>query len=190
MRYRPPMRSGSGRDDEDASSVTGCPWGQTVWHRKDGVVGGLQPADVLGDDLAMRLALLLTACCLTILAAACAEHLPDQDLRILTAQPSAKLSASDLWKDFQADAAEARKSCFGKAIDVSDRPTSIEGNAPGGPQIAFGQTAERSVRARLLDERAADILKDAKVGARLSLRCFCEGSDGHGDVVLKSCIKF
>ena len=120
--------------------------------------------------------------------AGCVSRLPDQDLRILTAQPSAKLSASDLWKDFQLDAAATRSRYFGKAIDVSDRPTAIESNGPRGPLMRFTQSGERGIVAQLLDERAAEILKDAKVGGRLTLRCFCEGFDAERDVVLKSCI--
>lgn len=124
--------------------------------------------------------------CLTLAGAACVSNLPEQDLRILSAQPSAKLSASDLWKDFQTDANKAKATYFGKAIDVSDKPTAIE--AAKGQYFFFGQAGEHGVRARLLDDKAAEILKDAKVGERLTLRCFCQGMDGQ-DVLLKSCIR-
>ncbi len=80
--------------------------------------------------------------CLTVAGAACVSNLPEQDLRILAAQPSAKLSASDLWKDFQTDAAAATKKYFGKAIDVSDKPTAIETAASKGQHFFFGQAAE------------------------------------------------
>jgi hypothetical protein len=126
--------------------------------------------------------------CLTVAGAACVSNLPEQDLRILAAQPSAKLSASDLWKDFQTDAAAAKNKYFGKAIDVSDKPTAIETEASKGQHFFFGQTSDHGVRARLLDEKAAEILKEAKVGERLTLRCFCQGMSD-GDVVLKSCIR-
>ena len=126
--------------------------------------------------------------CITVAAAACVSNLPDQDLRILNAQPSAKLSASDLWKDFEKDAAAARKVYFGKAIDVSDKPSAIEPDAAKGQALYFGQTNDHGVRARLLDEKAAEILKDAKVGARITLRCFVQGDDKQ-DVLLKSCIR-
>ena len=126
--------------------------------------------------------------CLVIPLLGCVSNLPDQDLRILTAQPSSKLSASDLWKDFENDAAAARKMYFGKAIDVSDRPTAIETDVANGQHLYFSQTNDHGVRARLLDEKAADVLKDAKVGTRLTLRCFCQGAID-GDVVLKSCIR-
>ena len=120
--------------------------------------------------------------------AGCAEHLPDQDLRILTAQPQAKLSAFDLWKDFSADASATKAKYFGRAIDVSDRPTAIETDATKGQHIFFAQADERGVRAYLLDERAIDILKEAKVGTRITLRCFFEGQDERRDIVLRSCI--
>ena len=127
--------------------------------------------------------------CLSIAGAACVSNLPEQDLRILAAQPSAKLSASDLWKDFQTDAAAATKRYFGKAIDVSDKPTAIETEASKGQHFFFAQTADHGVRARLLDEKAAGLLKDAKVGTRITLRCFCQGLDDKQDVLLKSCIR-
>ena len=126
---------------------------------------------------------------LVLFTVACIDRLPDQDLRILQAQPAAKLSASDLWKDFETDAAGARSRYFGKAIDVSDRPTAIESDEVKGRALIFGQAQDRGVRARLLDDQAADILRDAKVGTRLTLRCYCDGKDAAGDVLLKSCIR-
>ena len=72
---------------------------------------------------------------------------------------------------------------------MSDAPTAVEPQAADGARLLFGQGGDRAVVARLLDERAADTLKEAKAGARLTLRCFCEGLDGNGDVLLKSCIK-
>lgn len=126
-----------------------------------------------------------------LVAVSCVNHLPDQDLRILSSQPAAKLSASDLWKDFQADAAAARSRYFGKAVDISDAPTAVENapNAPAGSRMIFVQAGDRGVVARLLDERATATLSEAKVGTRLTLRCFCEGLDENKDVLLKSCIR-
>ena len=92
--------------------------------------------------------------CSFVAGASCVNHLPEQDLRILTAQPAAKLSASDLWKDFQTDASAAKSRYFGKAMDISDTPTAIEPNAPAGSRMIFLQAGERGVVARLLDERA------------------------------------
>ena len=131
----------------------------------------------------------LLALAALLVVASCANHLPDQDLRILTAQPAAKLSASDLWKDFQADAAAAKSRYFGKAVDISDAPTAIEPNAQAGSRMIFLQAGERGVVARLLDERATATAAEAKAGVRLTLRCFCEGLDENKDVLLKSCIR-
>ena len=131
----------------------------------------------------------LLAAAALLVVVSCANHLPDQDLRILTAQPAAKLSASDLWKDFQADAAAAKSRYFGKAMDISDAPTAIEPNAPAGSRMVFLQAGERGVVARLLDERATATVAEAKAGARLTLRCFCEGLDNNKDVLLKSCVR-
>ena len=127
--------------------------------------------------------------CVLMGAAACANHIPDQDLRILTATPSAKLPSDDLWSDFQKDPAGARSRYFGKAIDISGRVVAIDADPAKPPAIFFGKLGEPGVRARLLDERAADIVKEAAVGARISLRCFCEGLDDKHDVLLKSCIR-
>jgi hypothetical protein len=124
-----------------------------------------------------------------ISSASCVSRLPDQDLRITAASPAAKLSASDLWKDYQADAKAAKSKYFGAAVDVSDAPTAVEPQAPGGARLVFGQGGEHGVIARLLDDRAAETLKEAKAGTRLTVRCFCEGPDGNGDVLLKSCIR-
>jgi hypothetical protein len=135
----------------------------------------------------MRRRVIVSIC--LVLAASCVDRLPEQDLRILTATPAYKLSASDLWKDFQADASAARSRYFGKALDVSDAPTAIEPNAPGGPRMLFAQSGERGVVARLLDDKAPATVKEAKVGTRLRLRCFAEGLDSNKDVVLKSCYR-
>ncbi len=128
-------------------------------------------------------------CAVVLLLPACVKHLPDQDLRILTAVPAAKLSTDDLWKDFQKDPAAARRQYFGKAVDVSGRVISIAPDAAKIPVIAFSQADQHGVRARLLDERAAETAKGATAGARVTLRCFCEGLNEEQDVVLKSCIR-
>ena len=126
----------------------------------------------------------------TICLAACApNHLPDQDLRILTAQPSAKMPPGDLWKDFEKDVVAARAQYFGQAIDLSGRITSIEADTSKGRHIFFSQVGDRGIRARLLDDRAGETLKDLKGGDRVTLRCFCEGFDERKDLVLKSCIR-
>ena len=135
----------------------------------------------------MRMRVLFIA---VALAAACVSNLPEQDLRILEVKvPAAKLAASDLWRDFQQNAASAKSNYFGKAIDISDKPTAIEADATKGQQIFFGQDNAHGVRARLLDVKAAEILKETKVGTRMTLRCYCQGLDDKQDVILKSCIK-
>jgi hypothetical protein len=123
------------------------------------------------------------------LAAACADHLPDEDLRILSAPSGAKLSTDDLWKDFQKDPAAARRQYFGVAVDVSGKILSIDVAAGKPATILFSPADQHGVRARLLEERAAAIIKDAPVFTRITLRCFCEGMDAQQNVLLKSCIK-
>jgi hypothetical protein len=138
---------------------------------------------------AMRLSLALVVFA-SVLVSGCADHVPDQDLRILAVTtPAAKLSADDLWKDFQKDPAAARRQYFGQAIDVSAKITSFEANPAKVPHIFFGQSGAPGVRARLLDDKAAETVKEIKVGDRITLRCFCEGLDEKQDVVLKSCIR-
>lgn len=138
----------------------------------------------------MRVPSALATLVLTLSLSGCApDHLPEHDLRILEANPAAKLSASDLWKDFQADAGAATRRYFGSAIDVSDRPTAVNSDSPGRQFLFFAQAENRGIKAQLLEDRAPEILKEAKPGERLTLRCFCEGMNPAGDVVLKSCIR-
>jgi hypothetical protein len=126
---------------------------------------------------------------LAVLASGCVDRLPDQDLRITTTTTAfAKLSASDLWKEFAADPSAARSRYFGNAVDVTDRVTRFDANPPAA-HVFFGQTTEHGVRAQLLDERAAQTIKDVKAGDRITLRCFVEGLGTDGNVVLKSCIR-
>ena len=123
------------------------------------------------------------------LVAACVQHLPDQDLRITTAAPAAKLPADDLWKDFQKDAAAARRQYFGKAVDISGTVAAIQPDASKVPVVFFGPADLHGVRARLLDERATETVKALAVGSRSTLRCFCEGLTEQQDLLLKSCIR-
>src|SRR5262245_48434260 len=89
---------------------------------------------------------------------ACVDRLPDQDLRILTATPSAKLSADLLWKAFQENAAEAKRSYWGKVVEVTGTATAIGKDVPGERYIVFGQAEKAGVRANLLDDAAGAIL--------------------------------
>jgi hypothetical protein len=142
-------------------------------------------ADRAGSRHAMRRA--RTACLLVALALpACVDHLPDQDMRILTAAPAARLRAEDLWNDYAADPKNAAARYFGKAVIVTGNVTTIGSDAPTDRFVLFGQPKEFGVRANLLDEQAAAILERAGKQPRLSLKCFCEGLDGN--VVLKSCV--
>jgi hypothetical protein len=118
--------------------------------------------------------------------AACADQLPDQDLRILQITPAAKLSADFLWNDYQSDRNAADDRYWGRAIEMTGKVSSVSQDPP---RIVFLQQTEPplGIEARLLDERAAETLATATVGERLTLRCFCEGLAGN--VVLKSCIR-
>jgi hypothetical protein len=120
---------------------------------------------------------------------ACAEHLPEQDLRIFTTAPAFKLPADDLWKDFQRDPAGARQQYFGRAVDVSGKVVSIQADAAKVPVVLFADASQHGIRARLLDERAAETVKALTVGSRTTLRCFCEGLTPEQDLLLKSCIR-
>ena len=116
----------------------------------------------------------------------CVNRLPDQDLRIRTAAPVAKMSAADLWQDYQNDARGADGRYWGRAVEISGPLTASDVSDPAAPSLLFTQASGRGVRARLLDEDAPAILKAAVVGQRVRLVCFCEGLSG--DVILKSCI--
>jgi hypothetical protein len=121
-----------------------------------------------------------------ILTGACVDRLPDQDLRIVSATPAAKLSTDVLWADYQADRNAADRKYWGKAIEITGKVTrSTEDPA----RIIFLSSPESQagVEARLLDERAGETLAASPAGERVTLRCFCEGMQGN--VILKSCIK-
>ena len=127
------------------------------------------------------------ACLLAL--SACVDKLPPEDRRITAVQPIAKLSAPDLWNDYQQDAKAANSKYFGGAIDISGKVTAIEPASPAGPVVMFGQTEMFGIRAVLLGDQAAEIISTAKVNERLTLRCFCEGKTADGHVGLRSCIR-
>jgi hypothetical protein len=119
---------------------------------------------------------------------ACVDRLPDEDLRIITAVPAEKLPAELLWKEFQADAAAARSRYFGKAIEITGVVTQATTDGAGDAYVLFVPAGSQfGVRANVLEDRAKEVLDAARAGERLTLRCFCQGLDGH--VILKSCIK-
>jgi hypothetical protein len=128
----------------------------------------------------------LAAVAALILSASCARTLPDQDRRIVSIAPDAKLSVDMLWRDFQAGAPEANRRYHGRALVVSGVVTRVNASATAA-SVFFAQAADRGVTANLLDDQAAAISKAAAPGQRLTLKCFCEGFDGN--VILKSCVR-
>jgi hypothetical protein len=125
--------------------------------------------------------------CLAGSAASCTDQLPDQDLRIVEANPVERLSATLLWEDYQKDADAADRRYRGSAIVITGAPTEVGSGEPGQRFVRF-VVADRkgAVRAYLLDEQAESILGSAKGAPRLTLKCFCQGLAG--DIVLKSCV--
>jgi len=121
--------------------------------------------------------------------AACAEHLPDQDLRIVNTPAAFKMPPDELWKEFQRDPKAARSRYFGKAIDISGKVVAVQPDSTKVPVVFFANPAEKGLRARLLDERAVEIVKNATPGTRVTLRCFCEGLTAEQNLLLKSCIQ-
>lgn len=130
----------------------------------------------------------LATLALVIGTAACARTLPDQDRRIVSAAPDARVSADILWKDFQTSRSDAVRKYHGAALVVSGNVTAIYQSAVAS-SIFFGQSGDHGISARLLDDSATDVVKAATQGQRLTLKCFCEGLDDTGNVVLKSCVK-
>ncbi|HET9371940.1 MAG TPA: hypothetical protein VFO19_16890 [Vicinamibacterales bacterium] len=121
-------------------------------------------------------------------AGACVDRLPDEDLRITTAVPAEKLPAELLWKDFQTDAAAATSRYFGKAVEITGVVTQATTDGANEAYVLFVPAGSQfGVRANLLRDRAQDVLDAGRAGEKITLRCFCQGLDGH--VVLKSCIK-
>jgi hypothetical protein len=119
------------------------------------------------------------------LAASCMDTLPDQDRRILDAHPSAKLSTTQLWKAYAADAKAADKLYWGKVVEVSGKVWSVHPDAPA--SVMFVEQDPHGVQANLLEDQAPAILKDATPGVHMILRCYDAGFKG--DVILKSCIE-
>jgi tRNA_anti-like len=94
----------------------------------------------------------------------CVNSLPDQDLRIRATPIVAKMPAEFLWKEYQADAREADRKYWGKAVEISGKPSSADSQDTGSPSksyLLFAQSDKFGVRANLLDDDAAEILKEA-----------------------------
>lgn len=119
------------------------------------------------------------------IAAACVDSLPDQDRRILDAHPAAKLSTTQLWKAYTADAKAADKQYWGKVVEVTGKVWTVHPDAPA--SVMFVEQDPHGVRANLLDDQAAAILKDTTPGQLMTLRCYAAGFKD--DVMLKSCIR-
>jgi tRNA_anti-like len=140
---------------------------------------------------------------------ACVDRLPDQDLRILDAAPSTRLSADLLWKDYKDNAAQADRTYKGKAVvitgTVRQAASPAAGAVPAVPvapvvpaapgtsprlHLDFPQNGTAGIVAYLLDEQAADLVASAAVTPRMTIKCFVQGIEGGSpDVILKSCIK-
>jgi hypothetical protein len=121
-----------------------------------------------------------------ILATSCARTLPDQDRRIVSVAPDAKLSVDMLWKDFQSGTAHATRRYHGRALIISGVVTSVQANATPA-SLFFALVPDHGIMANLLDDQAAAIAKAATPGQRMTLKCFCEGFDAN--VILKSCVR-
>src|ERR1700680_1291763 len=105
----------------------------------------------------------------------CARTLPDQDRRIYAAVPVAKMTATDLWKDYQHSDADANTRYWGNAVEVSGPVTNASTGTTAQPFVFFKQDGELGVQANLLDDQAPEILASASAGKRLTLKCFAAG---------------
>jgi len=124
---------------------------------------------------------------LAMVAVACTDRLPEQDLRIVEAVPVERLSVALLWQDFETSRVQAESNYNGKAVVIVGEVTGTGSDVPGDRYVYFKRTDTGGVRANLLDERASAVLAAVKDAPRVTLKCFCEGISG-ADVVLKSCI--
>lgn len=126
---------------------------------------------------------------LAVMLVSCTRTLPDQDRRIVSTPPDAKMSADVLWKDVDARKTEAVKQYHGRAIVVSGVVGTMTKATAGTPAaIFFKQTPDdHGIVANLLDDQADAILKTASAGDRITLKCFLEGLSGN--LILKSCVK-
>lgn len=123
-----------------------------------------------------------------ISASGCDAGRPDEDLRIVSARPVARLSAADLVADYEKDAGASDARYRGHAIDITGRVLSVLPEAEPTPALQF-HAATGGVRAHLIKERAPALLSATKPGDRVWLRCFVSGrSERSTDIVLKSCV--
>jgi len=119
---------------------------------------------------------------------ACVDRLPDQDLRILSTTPAAKMSVDLLWQEFKADPAKAARQYHGRVVEITGH---ADAPAEGATSLNFAQPEGGKVVAALLAERAAAVAEAAKSSPRITIRCFVEGRSADPAstaVLLKSCV--
>jgi tRNA_anti-like len=137
--------------------------------------------------IARRLLVVAASALIATSTLACVDQLPEQDLRILSTPPAARLSADLLWEDYRTNREQADRTYRGKAIVVTGTVTAAGAGEPGQRYVVFGRAAGGGgVRASLLDEQASAILASAKEQPKLTIKCFCEGVTDY--VILKSCV--
>lgn len=129
----------------------------------------------------------------TMLAGGCVDHLPEQDLRILTTTPAAKMSVALLWKEFAGNATDAGGKYKGQAVEITgDAENFAQTAGPRGPDstVQFPQGAAGSVTAHLLGDGASQVQTGLETAKRITLRCFVEGLEPGAKVLtLRSCVK-
>jgi len=119
--------------------------------------------------------------------AGCARALPEQDRRITVTPAIAKIPAEDLWKEYKDNAKAADKKYWGQAIEVSGKVSTVVGEPTAPKAVRFFVEGDKGIKAFVLDDQAAEIIKRVVVGQHLRLKCYCAGLDG--DVILRSCIQ-
>ncbi len=119
---------------------------------------------------------------LLLAGVACAPSVSDHDNRIFAAAASLKLSVTDLSEAYAADAGAADGRYRGRVVEISG----IVGNVTEGSPVLIMAGTEPVVWASLHEDTAAELLKTATQGQRITLKCFCEGLDRQ--VHLKSCV--
>ena len=137
----------------------------------------------------MRTAQVVGAASFVLIAIACVDRLPDQDLRILQTTPVAKTSVDLLVQEYATNAGDANRRYFGKAVEITGTVGKTQPMGAG-TALLFMPKAEPekvALEAHLLDDRAAAIIEAVKTTPRITLRCFAETMSG-ATVILKSCV--
>lgn len=113
---------------------------------------------------------------------ACAPSVSDHDNRIFALPASAKLSATDLSASYVINSSASDELYRGRVLEVSGTIGSVVEEA----RMFIMAGPEPVVWVSLHEDAAAEILRTATKGQRITLKCFCEGLDEQ--VHLKSCI--